>query len=61
MGFLVPIAAIIAVYVVWRLWAPRCRPQNKGEYVSSSYRRRIAASASDHLSRSEFAANRRML
>jgi hypothetical protein len=61
MGFLVPIAAIAVIIVVWRLWAPRCRPQNRGEYVSSSYRRRIAASASDYQSRSEFSANRRML
>jgi hypothetical protein len=61
MGFLVPIAAIIAVYVVWRLWAPRCRPQNRGVYLSESYRRKIAATASDFQSRSEFAASRRYL
>jgi hypothetical protein len=30
MGFLVPIAAIAVIIVVWRLWAPRSRPQHKG-------------------------------
>jgi len=61
MGFLVPIAAIIAVIVVWRLWAPRSRPQHRGVYISESYRRKIAASASDYKTRSEFAASRRYL
>jgi hypothetical protein len=61
MGFLVLLAAIVAVRIVWGFMAPRCRPQHKGEYVSSSYRRRIASAASDHQSRSGFAANRRML
>lgn len=61
MGFLVLLAAIVAVRVLWRYLAPRSRPQNRGIYLSESYRRKLAATTSDYQSRSEFAANRRML
>ena len=61
MGFLVLLAALVAARVLWRYLAPRSRPQNCGLYLSESYRRKIAATASDYQSRSEFAASRRYL
>jgi hypothetical protein len=61
MGFLVLLAALVAVRVIWVFMAPRSRPQHRGVYISESYRRRIASAASDYQTRSEFASSRRML
>jgi len=61
MGFIVLLAALVAVRVVWGYLAPKSRPQHRGVYISESYRRKLAASASDYQTRTEFAASRRIL
>jgi hypothetical protein len=61
MGFLILLFALVAARIMWGYLAPRSRPQHGGVYISESYRRKIAATASDFQSRSEFAASRRYL
>lgn len=58
MGFLVLLIAIFLVRLTWRVMSRRSKPRYCGVYLSESYKRRIAASASDFQSRSEFAAMR---
>jgi hypothetical protein len=58
MGFLVLLAAIVIARIVWRLMSRRSVPRFEGAWRSESYKRKIAASASDYKTRSEFAAMR---
>lgn len=52
MGFIVLLAAIIAVRITWRLMSRRSKPRRfDGSWSSDSYRRKIAATSSDYKSR----------
>jgi len=58
MGFLVLLASIVIARLVWRMLSRRSAHRFDGTWRSESYRRRIAASASDYKTRSEYAAMR---
>ncbi len=61
MGFIVLLASIILARLAWRLLSRRSVQRFEGAWRSESYRRKIAASASDYRTRSEFAAMRGVL
>lgn len=60
MGFLVLLASVVLVRLVWRLLSRRYAPRSRfdGSWRSDSYSRKIAASASDYQTRREYAAMR---
>lgn len=59
MGFIILLASIIFVRLTWRIMSRRYTTAKfDGHWQSESYKRRIAASASDYKTRREFSSLR---